>query len=382
MSHIARFFENTLDQRLSEKPEKIQVILGPRQVGKTTGVLHLLSTRYKKTNYEYFECEDGIKESNWLHQKIQDSLITKSKIIVFDEIQKIDNWADQIKLIWDRNRRSKTPFHLVLLGSSSIEISQGLGDSLAGRFELIPAYHWNFNETHKISQMDFNDYLRYGGYPGSYPLLKDKKRFNKYVQDSLFETVVMKDILRFVQIKKPALFRQTFILASQYPAQEVSYNKLLGQLQDAGNVDQVKNYLDHFAQAFLIRLIFKWSETQGSRTSSPKLIPTANVFTQLFSTTELTQEQLGRVFESTVGNRLCENFDQVYYWREGKFEVDFIVVHNKQIYAIEVKSKNRKSQGMTEFKKRYPKALSLYIHTENYLEFEKNPLHFVEEYSL
>lgn len=382
MSHFPRSFEKTLDQRLSEKPEKIQVILGPRQVGKTTGVLHLLNTEYKKTTFLYFECEDGIKNKEWLNQCIQDALIKKSKIIVFDEIQKIDDWADQVKLIWDRNRRSKNPFHLVLLGSSSIEISQGLGDSLAGRFELIPVYHWSFFESQKAYQIQFEDYLIYGGYPGSYSLIKDKKRFNKYVHDSLFETVVMKDILRYVQIKKPALFRQTFILACQYPAQEVSYNKLLGQLQDAGNVDQVKNYLDHFSQAFLIRLIFKWSESQGGRSSSPKLIPSANVFIQLFSTTALTPEQIGRVFESTVGNRLCENFDQVFYWREGQFEVDYIVIHNKQVYAIEVKSKLRNTRGMSEFKKRYPSSLSLYIHQENYLEFEKNPVDFIEQYSL
>jgi uncharacterized protein len=380
--HLVRKFEILLKERLLEKPSHIQVILGPRQVGKTSGTVHLLESQFKKKDWSYFECEEALNDETWLFQQVQKAEQDQKKIIVFDEIQKIKNWSENIKLLWDRQKRQKKLMHWVLLGSSSLHLSQGLGDSLTGRFEIIPVHHWNFLESVKSYGLNFFEYLNQGGYPGAYALRKNEKRMRQYLLESIFETVVSQDILRFATIKKPALFRQTFMLICLFPAQEVSYNKLLGQLQEAGNVDQIKHYLDLFSQAFLIRLIFKYSKSYSSRTSSPKILPRAPIFTSLFFSRSLTEEELGRVFESVVGNRLCEHFESVYYWREGNEEIDFVIETSSGLIGIEVKSKRRKSSGLIAFRKKFSESRTCIIDFENYKDFEKDIPSFLEKYSL
>ena len=302
--------------------------------------------------------------------------------MVFDEIQKLNGWSDLVKTAWDRQKMAKNRLHLVLLGSSSLQLTQGLSESLAGRFEVIPVNHWSYLESKLAFKIGFDEFLKYGGYPGSYSLLGDEGRFRKYMMESVFESVVNKDILRYASVKKPALFRQTFSLACQFPAQEISYNKLLGQLQEAGNVDQLKHYLDLFSQAFLIRLLFKFTKSSMSRTSSPKILPCAPVFTSLFLKRELLQEEKGRVFESMVGTRLCENFESVYFWRDGVHEVDFVVDTGSELIGVEVKIKKRKAPGVAAFKIANRGAKTVFVDFDNYAQFEKDPAGFLKEYAV
>ncbi len=382
MKHYSRPFELILKNRLKEKPRFIQTVLGPRQVGKTSGVLRVLEKNFSAKDYEYFTAENHILEADWFFQQVQKATENNKKIIVFDEIQKMPNWSELVKQAWDNQKKQKKLMHWVLLGSSSLKLSQGLSESLAGRFEIISAPHWSYKESQVGFKIGFDNYLKSGGYPAAYSLLKDPSRFKKYMLDAVFETVVSRDIFHYATIKKPALFRQTFILASQYPAQEVSYNKLLGQLQEAGNVDQIKHYLDLFTQAFLLKLVFKYSKSPLSRLSSPKIISCAPVFNSLFLKRELTPEEKGRVFESVVGSQLCEHFDSVYYWRDGRYEVDYIVETDGVLYAVEVKTKTRKSSGYLVFKKSHANAKFCMIDFENFQEFEKSAIDFLKKYSI
>lgn len=381
MKHYARTFEKILHERLKKKPQFIQTILGPRQVGKTSGVLNVLEKNFNSKDYEYLSAEDDIFDADWFLTQVQKAAQNKKKIIVFDEIQKVEQWSELVKRAWDSQKRQKNLMHWVLLGSSSLKLSQGLNESLAGRFEIISVPHWSFKESKKFG-LNLNQYIHQGGYPASYSLIKEPARFKKYMLESIFETVVSLDIFRYITIKKPALFKQTFMLACQYPAQEISYNKLLGQLQDAGNVDQVKHYLDLFSQAFLMRQIFKFSKSPLSRVSSPKIISCAPVFTSLFMRRELTPEEKGRVFESIVGNRLCESFDSVHYWREGHDEIDFVIEFENEIYAIEVKSQIKKIPKFKTFKAKYKQAKFCLIDFENYEEFDQDPFAFITRYAI
>lgn len=381
MSNIKRSFEEILEKRLQEKPKFIQCILGPRQVGKTTGVLSVLKKNFKPTDYLYQTAEGEISNSEWLRDILSQALQQNKKILVVDEIQKIENWNEIIKKYWDDLKQHKTPMHLVLLGSSSLKLTMGLSESLAGRYEVIWVEHWNYQESYKLQKMNLETYLDKGGYPGSYELLQEPKRFRKYLIESVFENVIQKDILRFAQVKKPALFRQTFHVLAKHPAQVISYNKIMGQLLEAGNVDQVKYYLDLYEQAFLIKLIFKFSTHIKSRTSSPKILVRAPVLSSLFFES-ISDETRGRIFESTVGSRLIESFDPVYYWAEANHEVDFVVTLKNQVYAIEVKLHARASKSLEAFRKKFPKAKSIIIHSENYLEFEKNPEEFISKFSI
>ncbi len=381
MKHYSRDFEKILIDRLKRKPQFIQTILGPRQVGKTSGILNVLENNFNSKDYEYLSAEDDIFDADWFLSQVQKAAQNNKKIIVFDEIQKVEQWSELVKRAWDSQKRQKMLMHWILLGSSSLKLSQGLSESLAGRFEVISVPHWSFKESKKFG-LNLDQYIHQGGYPASYSLIKEPSRFKKYLLESIFEAVVSLDIFRYTTIKKPALFKQTFMLACQYPAQEISYNKLLGQLQDAGNVDQVKHYLDLFSQAFLMRQIFKYSKSPLSRISSPKIILCAPVFTSLFMRRGLTPEEKGRVFESIVGNRLCESFDIVYYWREGHDEIDFVIEYEDIIYAVEVKTQIKKIPRFKKFKEKYKQAQFCLIDFDNFDAFDQDPIGFITKYSV
>jgi predicted AAA+ superfamily ATPase len=379
--HFIRDFEVTLVDRLKKNLPFIQVILGPRQVGKTTGVLRVLNSHFVQEESVYHSCDEAFGSTSWLQEKIQDGFAQNLKVIVLDEIQKIPNWSEVIKVAWDKNKRENRNLQFVILGSSSLDLSIGLSDSLAGRYEIIHAHHWSYHESKEAYGLSWDEFLKFGGYPGSYPLINDPDRFKKYLYNSIFEAVVDKDILRYSTIKKPALFRQTFQLASQYPSQEISYNKLLGQLTEAGNVEQIKHYLELFEKAFLIRKVFKKTKSPLSKSSSPKLLPSAPVFTYLFMSEELRSEEKGRLFESIVGSRLCETFEKVFYWRKANQEIDFVVENKGKLIGVEVKSQRKKANHLDAFKKEFKNAKACIIHLDNYQDFELKPKKFITENS-
>jgi predicted AAA+ superfamily ATPase len=374
---IALPFINDLDRRLSQDNLFIQVLLGPRQVGKTTSVLHYLKKTYK--GKYHFHSADAIftNATSWLEEHWQEAR-RNADLIVIDEIQKIENWSEVIKRLWDQDRRLGKNLRCLLLGSSSLELQRGLSESLTGRFQLIRAHHWSFSETYKLTKMSFEDYLRFGGYPASYPLVEDEHEFYNYIKQSIVMTVVEKDILSNHTVKSPSLFKQAFELIMSYPAQEISYTKLLGQLQDKGNTDLIKYYISLYEGAYLIKTLHKFSAGKiQTRTSSPKLIPMCPAFYSTQLQESYRRDERGHAFELVVGMALVRLFSDLYYWRNGNYEVDYVAQKGKQIYAIEVKSGRRKSEkGLSKFCELYPKAKKFFITPENYQDLEKLGLDF------
>jgi predicted AAA+ superfamily ATPase len=216
--------------------------------------------------------------------------------------------------------------------------------------------------------MSFDDYLKFGGYPGSY-VFKDKpEEFVSYLKTSIISSVIDKDILNNHAVKMPSLFKQAFELIMAYPAQEVSYTKLLGQLQDKGNTDLVKYYLSLYEGAFLIKSISKYSSKEiKRRTSSPKLIPLCPAFYYLTIQDDYRPDERGRVFELVVGAALNRLHGELYYWREKDKEVDFVLTRGRKVFAIEVKSGRRKNEkGLEAFCKKFPEAKPIFITPENF----------------
>lgn len=356
----------------------IQVLLGPRQVGKTTSILKLIEDFYKNESHyvsadKVFNADASWVREQWIRAQSQD------QILVIDEIQKCHNWAEIIKALYDESKRKKTPIQCVLLGSSSLEIQKGLTESLTGRFQLNQAYHWNFAESKKAYGLSFKEYLKYGGYPGSYTMRHDNEWVN-YVKNSIIGTVIEKDILQFQTVKNPSLFRQAFDLLMAYPAQEISYTKLLGQLQEKGNVELIKNYISMYEGAFLIRALEKFSHKAiKTKASSPKILPLAPCLYYLTVRDDYEPDEIGRVFEMVVGAQLIRTGEELFYWREGQQEVDFVLKVGRKIFAIEVKSGRKKnSSGLDAFIKKFPMARPILITFENYSEFEKDPVAFLD----
>ncbi|MFP4025177.1 MAG: ATP-binding protein [Thiohalospira sp.] len=366
-------FERTelqaLKKRIKEPRKLIQVVMGPRQVGKTTMVNQLT----KKLTMPYvFESADAIAAGNtaWLEQiwetarLKQKKLVSDEFLLIIDEIQKISNWSETVKKLWDEDTFRQIPIKVIILGSSRLLLQQGLTESLAGRFESIYLTHWTFSEMEKAFGWDFNTYAWFGGYPGSASLINDEDRWKRYIRDSLIEASISKDILMLTRIDKPALLKNLFELGCLYSGQIVSFTKMQGQLHDAGNTTTLSHYLQLLETAGLLGGLEKYAHTAiRKRSSSPKFQVFNNALLSAQQTDTLSDilekpNDWGRIVESAVGahliNQSVREQYNVYYWRDRNDEVDFILERQGKIIGIEVKSgfpKNKK--GMDTFKKKF-----------------------------
>ncbi len=369
MAEIKRNFTRILEQRLQEKLNFIQVVLGPRQVGKTTGLQQIVAS-WQGPSLMVSADELITPTTDWLRLNWERGRnLGAGTLLVIDEIQKIPEWSTVVKYLFDQDRA----FHhlkIVLLGSASLGLQRGLAESLAGRYEIIPAHHWNLDECDRAFGWDVDDFLKFGGYPAAAQLAGDVERWQSYIKNSIIEPVLIRDILGLATVNKPALFRQTFELAMSYPAQEISYQKLLGQLQESGNVTTIKHYLELFEGAFLLQTLRKYSGSEvKKRGSSPKIIPLNTALCHAFRSPisiDTDPDWRGRIFEAAVGAALTRTKGNLYYWRQGKFEVDFVLELEGKLYAIEVKSGRKRSRrGLEQFILKYPGSIPVLIDPES-----------------
>ena len=373
-----RRFVARLAQRLREPKPLIQVLTGPRQVGKTTGVRQLLQRT--QTPFHYANADDLlVSDRNWLLEQWQQALtLGDGALLVIDEIQKVPNWAESIKALWDSH---PSKIRVLLLGSSALQLHSGLTESLAGRFELSRVYHWTFSELREAFGYEFPRYLKYGGYLGAVAFESDPDRWYAYMKESIVEAVIGRDILQSRKVANPALFRQAFEILCHYPAQEISYTKLLGQLQERGNTDLVKYYIELYGGAFLIYSLQKYSAKAWlTRSSSPKVLPACPALhTMAAGLVDYDDaEQRGRIFELAVGSELLQLPGELYYWRENQAEVDFVYKDQGRLFAIEVKSGRKKSaKGLDAFAEKFPKVSRIILTPENFSQFSDSPNKFL-----
>ena len=299
----------TLLTRLLEPRRLIHVVAGPRQVGKTTLVQQATEASGLATHYASADVP-ALRAGAWIEQQWEAAReLSRSgpAVLVLDEIQKIPDWSEQVKRLWDEDTRRKVRLHVVVLGSAPWLVHKGLTESLAGRFEKIHVPHWSAGEMGAAFDWSLDQSIFYGGYPGTAPLIQDHDRWSAYVRDSLIETSVSRDVLLMERIDKPALLRRVFALACEYSGRILSYNKMLGQLQDAGNTTTLAHYLDLLNGAGLVAGIPKYAgEAVRRRRSSPKLqvYNTALVSAQAgvsLADARSDAERWGRLTESFVG---------------------------------------------------------------------------------
>jgi hypothetical protein len=289
-------------------------------------------------------------------------------MLVLDEVQKISHWSDTVKKLFDEDKRLKNRIRVVLLGSSALLMQRGLTESLAGRFELHRHTHWSYTECRECFGLGLPEYLYFGGYPGAIPMRRNQARWARYIRDSLIETVLSKDVILMMPVTKPALLRQVFGLAVTHPAQVLSYQKMLGQLQDAGNATTIASYIKLLGNAFLIVALEKYSGSKvKQKSSTPKLLALDNALVsaisgQRYAETKKNKPLWGRMVENMVGAKLypvlLEKGGALFYWRERQYEMDYVVNMGNRLIAIEVKSSVPKQieNNFKAFKQRYKKA--------------------------
>jgi hypothetical protein len=291
-------------------------------------------------------------------------------VLFIDEVQKIADWSAWVKKLWDEDTWHDRDVRVVLTGSSPLLMQKGLSESLAGRYEVIRATHWSWPECRAAFGWDLDTFIYFGGYPGAAGLIGDEVRWRDYVNEMTFEATVSRDILLMTRVDKPALLRRVFALACAHAGRELSYEKFVGQLQDAGNTTTVAHYLDLLDGAGLIRALQKYSgEDSRRRRSTPKLAPYSTAMITAFGERSFEQarsdpEWWGRLVESAVGARLLADAsvarDDVCYWRKRvggtDLEVDFVYRHGDSATGIEVKSSGfaGDTAGLRAFREAYP----------------------------
>ncbi len=340
-----------LAARLAEPRRFIQVVAGPRQVGKSTLVQQVTDTLALPVRQASAD-EPTLRGADWIAQQWEAARLSidgaEGAVLVLDEIQKIPGWSETVKRLWDEDTRAKRRLKVVLLGSAPLLIAQGLTESLAGRFEVLPLSHWSYAEMRTAFGWPVDAYVFYGGYPGAAPLIGEPARWARYVLDSLIETSISRDVLLLTRVDKPALLRRLFELACRYSGQVLSYTKMLGQLQDAGNTTTLAHYLELLAGAGMVCGLPKYAgDAARSRGSSPKLQVLNTALMTATSGYTLAEaradrEFWGRLVESAVGAHLANAAMRgecaLHYWRERNHEVDFVVQAGRRLTAIEVKS--------------------------------------------
>ena len=340
-----------LASRLIEPRRFLQVVAGPRQVGKSTLVQQVTDDLDLPVRYASAD-EPTLRGGDWISQQWDAARLDiagkPGAVLVLDEIQKIPGWSETVKRLWDEDTRRKRPLKVVLLGSAPLLIAQGLTESLAGRFETLRLPHWSFSEMREAFGWSLEQFLYFGGYPGAAPLIGDHQRWARYIADSLIETSIARDVLLLTRVDKPALLRRLFELACRYSGQVLSYTKMLGQLQDAGNTTTLAHYLDLLAAAGMVCGLQKYAGDRArSRGSSPKLQVLNTALMTVMSGTDSDElrtdrEFRGRLVESAIGahlaNAAAAGECELFYWNDRGREVDFIIKVRSRVIAIEVKS--------------------------------------------
>lgn len=400
--------EELLKSRLSESVNFINLLAGPRQVGKTTIIRDLISQILTQGYYISVDEEpakatdiyslDSIpstvsppqkKDAAWLQFQWQEARNRTAQwlksrqntgknepiaafVFAIDEVQKIEQWSDIVKGLWDADRANAVPMHVVLLGSAPLLMQKGLSESLAGRYEVIPVSHWGFTEMQQAFGFSLEQYIYFGGYPGSAWLIKDETRWRRYVRESLIQPNIEKDILQMVRIKNPMLLKQLFELGCHYSGQELSLTKMIDAINEAKHTETLADYLHLLAEAKLLTGLQKYAAQEvRKRNSAPKL----HVFNTAlmsaiqdysFAQAQADRSYWGRLVESCVGAHLLNTSDEdtkLYYWREGNQEVDFILAKGRKLAAIEVKSAPNPvlSKGLDVFGQKYSLARKILV---------------------
>ena len=396
MSPFQRAQVATLSHRLGEPPSRIIAVFGPRQTGKTTIVRQALQEITQDSLYLAVDEPDSpvfgfeadligadtilapqVRNTEWLVRNWEMARVQAERshagfVLVLDEIQKVPDWSETVKGLWDADRARECPLRVVILGSAPLLLQSGLSESLAGRFEPLQVAHWSFPEMSRAFNFTLDEYVYFGGYPGAAPLVRDQNRWRDYVLQGLVQPNIERDILAMTRVDKPALLKRLFELGAEYSGQILSYNKMLGQLADAGNTTTLARYVDLLASAGLLAGLPNHSnQPHRRRGSSPKLnvLNTALMTAgsgYSFDEARADRTFWGRVVESAVGAHLYNTAASdisLQYWRKNRHEVDFVLQRGPRVVAIEVKSgpQRRDTSGMAEFEKQFSPVRSLVV---------------------
>ena len=358
-----------LKERMAEPRRRIQIVMGPRQVGKSTLVGQF--TEATDVPFDLFAA-DGVNpfdtawiSAHWQQARMRMDINSDAEhILIIDEVQKIRDWSEQVKKEWDEDTRTHRNLKVILLGSSRLLIQRGLDESLSGRFETLKLGSWEWSEMRDAFGFTMDEFIYFGGFPGLAADIHDEGRWRNLMEDSIISPVLTRDILEIEEIRNPALLRQVFELACTESAKELSLTKMQGTM-NSGSVPTIKNYLDILGKSMTVQSLQKYSPSPiKEKQSVPKMQVFNSAFRNRYGTFSFEEARTdaaewGRQVESAVGahltNRSVIDDFEVYYWRnDKKQECDYVLRKGQSLVAVEVKSGNTdNSSGFEKFKELY-----------------------------
>ncbi len=369
---------DALARRLAEPaPGRIQLLAGPRQVGKTTLLLELAERHGKVAIYAAADGPEAALPGFWerLWSRAEGTASTEGRaLVLLDEAHVLHDWAGHLKREWDRLRRGKLPVQVVATGSSALRLAHGSRESLAGRFERITLTHWSASSLAEVFGVPPTEackiLVEMGSYPGAFEFRKDSPRWSAYVRDAILEPAVGRDILALAAVRKPALLRQVFGVAASAPTQILSLQKIQGQLQDRGALETIAHYLALLEEAFLVATLQKHSTRPArQRSAPPKVVPLNNALLAVMDPRGIPDrtrepERWGVWVENACLAHAWNAGQRVNYWREEPLEVDGVLEGGWGAWAIEVKTGRISAsdlKGLGEFVRRHPKFRPLIV---------------------
>lgn len=377
---LALLRERLAAARKQKAPLPIQLLTGPRQVGKTTLLLELEATYGSRATYVACDAPEAALPGFWdQHWSVVEERATSAghAVVLLDEVHLLADWAKQLKSVWDRLKRKRVPVHIVATGSSALHLASGSRESLAGRFERITLSHWPASALVDVFGVDRQEaaelIVRSGAYPGSFALRNDARRWTAYVHDAILEPAIGRDILALAPVRKPALLRQVFAVAAASPAQIVALKKLQGQLQDPGALTTIAHYLALLEEGYLVAPLTKYSvRAARQRSAPPKLIVLSNALLAVADPkgapkAKSDPARFGAWLENACLAHACNAGQHVMYWREEPLEVDAVIEGSWGAWAMEVKTgavQATELRGLLEFHRRHPKFTPVLVGDE------------------
>ncbi len=337
-------------RRLREPaPSRMQFLVGPRQVGKTTLLLELAKDFGESAVYASADVPEAAlpnwREGMW-RRVLELAQARKGAVLLLDEVQYLPEWSRWLKGRFDAVLRDKTPLHIVATGSSALHVGEGSRETMAGRFEKTVLTHWCATDLGALagisSDLAAERFVSHGGYPGAVGLWNEPARWRSYLRDAIIEPAIGRDILSLEKVRKPALLRQVFALAAAHPAEILSLDKMAGALAEKGALETIAHYLELLEEAFLVKPLRKFSGRElRRRKSPPKLVVLNNGLlagTDLQPSRDTDPARWGRWLENACLAHAINRGHEVYYWREEPWEVDAVVIGSSGRWIVEVKS--------------------------------------------
>lgn len=376
MTLISRYITQDIIEHI--QPNKVVVIYGPRQVGKTT-LLNQVLAIMGKPNVRMITGDD-LDAQKWLSsQRLTDlrGYIGSSRFIVIDEAQKIPKIGINLKLLVDHFDE----IQIIATGSSSFELAGQIGEPLVGRkweYTLYPIAQLELGEEGSIVQAKalLPSRLIFGSYPKV--VITDGFQEKRQILSSIVDNFLFRDILALKEIRKPAKLLDLLKLLAFQIGSEVSLRELSSSLSIS--LETVERYLDLLEKVFIVRRVFGFSRNLRKEvTKSSKWYfldngvrnAVINNFNDLDTRDDVGQLWENYLFTERLKKRSYTNlFSNEYFWRTyDQKEIDLIEEREGKLFGYEFKWRNKRSKAPKDWLETYDNASYEVIGQDNYLEF-------------